>query len=272
MAHEVGKNIPKTQQLFPTNDDGEELYEIDETLSSILHQFGAPLTRYAKNLYGEFYPIKLTDGGKFTDVIIGNRYAELSNGEKMYPLDENGNEFILEIMTNFMFDEQKSFPNSYPITNDNYIIVPNIQDKPYFLKNEDPKLTEEDIVGKLFNQSKKYHDYLTKVRTSRISRSAPKEYKYLNLKRNKIYRRKPPSLEKPKDIPPEPSLKSKPSLEKPKKNPPKPSLELPKENPPKPLSPKEKKSGNSRIFIIIAIVLFLIVSIPILYFKYFSFR
>ncbi|GBN98216.1 hypothetical protein AVEN_149176-1 [Araneus ventricosus] len=169
--------------IFPKNEDG-EFYLTDDKGSSVLRSRNVQLHRYAKNSNNdEIYPIilnKVLNSSK--EDVLKNEYAKLSNNKEYYPIDEYGNEYILvvkNIGVHQVIDEKKSFPDSYPITNDNYIIVPKIDSKPYFLTNSG--VAQENILGELYREISSYYDFVTNVLSNRKSRSSKKMYKYQTL-------------------------------------------------------------------------------------------
>ncbi|KAF8784205.1 hypothetical protein HNY73_011567, partial [Argiope bruennichi] len=165
--------------IFPKTNNGDEFYVEDSEGSSVIMANKKPLPRYAKTKLTEIYPIKLNFFKQPREVIINDKYAKLSNNDEFYPLDECGNEYTLDIKGTLNIDEKKIFPNGYPITNDNFIIVPNIQRKPYFIKNSLIDVKDGNILGKLFRDETDYMDYLTNIASKRASRSDAKEYKFL---------------------------------------------------------------------------------------------
>lgn len=196
--------------IFPKTKDGNEFYVKDSDGASVIELInGNLLPRYAKTKDNdEIYPIKLNFFEIPREIILNNAYAKLSNNQVFYPLDEFGNEYILEVLQTSSLDEKKVFPNSYPITNDNFVIVPNIQYKPYFLKTMIPKVEDKNILGKLYREENDYKDFLTNVKATRKSRSLGKEYMILpkgmwqpsvwvpdSVRGNKSSRKKPNSIQ-----------------------------------------------------------------------------
>ncbi|GBM53906.1 hypothetical protein AVEN_64829-1 [Araneus ventricosus] len=145
--------------IFPETKDAKEFYANDSDGSSI---------------------IELINGNLLSrEVILGNTYDKLSNNQDLYSLDEFGNEFTTEVLQKSSLEKKKVFPNSYPITNDNYVIVPNVQCEPYFLKTMISKVEDKNILGKLNREERYYKDFRTNVKASIKSRSFEKEYMIL---------------------------------------------------------------------------------------------
>lgn len=187
--------------IFPKTKDYDEFYLKNSDGSSIIIQDDIPLPRYAKRKNGdEIYPTQYYKPSQSVrEVVLMNQYAKLSNQQIFYPLDAYGNEYTMT----FWLDEPDpwgqifinvpaSYPNSYPITNDNFVIVPNLENSPYFLWP--PEVVRENILGKLYRDTNGYHDYLTNVMATRTSRSTPKQYIYFSMKEKTPVKRVPASL------------------------------------------------------------------------------
>ncbi|GBN47547.1 hypothetical protein AVEN_122689-1 [Araneus ventricosus] len=180
--------------IFPKTKDGDEFYVHIENGTSIITLNNGHLRDYAKRKNGdEIYPKNfLVRTQVFRELILDNRYAKLSNGQTYYPLNEYGNEYTIEFNNdNLPIDENYYFPNSYAITNDEYIIVPNIEYFAYFLENGSPKVTDKNILGTLCIENRCYFDFLTNVKATRKSRSSRKKYDYLPLGQTKSVTRVP---------------------------------------------------------------------------------
>lgn len=161
------------QLIFPTDSANNEFYlKHKNTQADSLHSAGRKIHRYARDNQGnEFYPKNKKE------LVLDNRYAELKSTLVIYPLDENGNEYIL-------YDDKKrdkdNFPLGYPITNDEFVIVPKIDGRQYVSKNIFPKVNPANIIGMLYREGEGYSDYVTNVRSGRSSRSTVKPiYKVL---------------------------------------------------------------------------------------------
>lgn len=168
--------------IFPKDVEGNEYYLKDKNDYDIIYSAKKLLPRYAKDKYGtEIYPVQemISDFGSYMEVIIREKYA-LRNNEPYYPLDAYGNEYIIHKKdAKGNFDEEASFPISYPITNDKLAIIPKVKNKPYILKNGVPYLTSKNIMGLLFRDRLGFHDFITHIYSIRDSRSTKKMYKIL---------------------------------------------------------------------------------------------
>lgn len=141
---------------------------------------GKMLTRYAKDSDGnEKYPQRAVahEGTQpvLTEVIMNERYAKTAQGKFFYPKDENGNEFIMKPKDKDKWSQV--FAIGYPITNDNYYIIPSYNEKPLFAKRINGDIDESNLVAKIFRQETGYSDYLTNVRAERLSTAQRKNYK-----------------------------------------------------------------------------------------------
>ncbi|GBN65609.1 hypothetical protein AVEN_112040-1, partial [Araneus ventricosus] len=179
--------------IFPETKDGDQFYLIGGDGSSIIEWADHSLNEYAKKKSGdEIYPTRYFEIlESYKEVIVDFKYAKLSNNQPYYPLDEFGNEYTLNIYRNSQIAEPLSYPNGYPITNDNFIIVPNVDKKPYFLKHTNPKVEKENILGKIYSVIYGYNNYLTNVKATRKSRSSPKDYDYLPTGKVEKVKRRP---------------------------------------------------------------------------------
>ncbi|GIX96212.1 uncharacterized protein CDAR_70391 [Caerostris darwini] len=187
--------------IFPKDSNGKEVYLKDSNFSDIFFQRGNYLKRYAFNeMNDEYYPsetIEIQNNILISrNVILNERYAETQDGEIVYPLDENNNEFTLDLE---QYHIEDALPIGYPITNDSFIIVPNVNNKPFIVDTIFPDISERNIRGKLARDSHS-NDFVTNVRSPRISQVAKKRYTtipWLN------YSRPPDSnLQAPKPNPP----------------------------------------------------------------------
>ncbi|GBN19697.1 hypothetical protein AVEN_261780-1 [Araneus ventricosus] len=223
--------------IFPKEEDGEEYYLQDKNRSDIIQQNGILIPRYAKiKSNDEIYPIQrtITEESLFKEICIRFQYAIKSNNRPFYPLDEFGNEYILEIYEEGQVSEKYSFPDSYPITNDDWVIVPNLKGKPYISTTLVPRVERKNILGKLFRQRLGFSDYYTNILSVRKSRSTKKAYKVLpNGKTNAVIRFpilptpsvSDPNVIHPPDVPANPPKKQAvPKV----KNPPNATMDPPK--------------------------------------------
>ncbi|GBN19739.1 hypothetical protein AVEN_261811-1 [Araneus ventricosus] len=189
--------------ILPKTKDEDEFYLKNSDGSSIVIIDDKPLSRYAKKKNGdEIYPTQYFEASQsFREVILENQYAKLFNNRILYPLDAYGNEYTIAIGTyeldargREIIDEEISFPNGYPITNDNYVIVPNVENDPYFLRNSTPTVENENILGKLYREANGYQDYLTNTKATKNSRSPAKGYIYFPTNQTMPVKRVPESL------------------------------------------------------------------------------
>ncbi|GFY06387.1 uncharacterized protein TNCV_3651741 [Trichonephila clavipes] len=142
------------------------------------------LDRYAKTRHGEeIYPIQMTNqtARLYKEVILNEKYAKTNLQKAKYPLDEYGNEYTLEIPIQIEGKEKDYFPQGYPITNDNWVIVPEVDGKEFLSDQLLPKVETNNIIGKLYRESKNYRDYVTHVKSTRFSRAARQTYKIFSL-------------------------------------------------------------------------------------------
>ncbi|KAF8784204.1 Capsid-associated protein Vp91 like protein [Argiope bruennichi] len=166
--------------IYETNSNGDEIYlsNPDDLTDVILVKNGNQLPRYAITHDGEeIYPKYTISIRPFRQIemILNNQYAKDSVGRPKYPLDFNGNEYTLHPISN---DIDKVFPIGYPITNDEKIIIPNINDEPYFIKETDSMVTVNNIDGIIReNWPVGNKDYVTNIKSTRKSR-ALRQYPY----------------------------------------------------------------------------------------------
>ncbi|GFU74756.1 uncharacterized protein TNCV_2431461 [Trichonephila clavipes] len=115
--------------IFPSDAHNNESYIKDDSIggSDVIYMEDVLLDRYAKKNNGEeIYPIEITNQTprRYKEVILNEMYATTDMQEAKYPLDEYGNEYTLEIPFEIAGKEKDYFPQGYPITNDNCVIVP----------------------------------------------------------------------------------------------------------------------------------------------------
>ncbi|GFW11833.1 uncharacterized protein TNCV_4100441 [Trichonephila clavipes] len=120
--------------LFPLDVELNNSYIKDNTNgdSHVIYIGDDLLDRYAKTKNGEeIYPIEITNQTtrRYKEVILNGKYAKTKLQDEKYPLDEYGNEYTLEIPIQVPGKEKDYFPRGYPITNDNWVIVPEIDGK-----------------------------------------------------------------------------------------------------------------------------------------------
>ena len=117
------------------------------------------------------YPQKNTTKYGTTNVIIKNKLLDF------YPADCNGNEFT---------NESGHIIHSlgYPITNDSFIIVPNVDNKPSLKPGDDYLL--KHIKYLLFRPCYDTYDFLTDIKSKRKSNFKTRSYKVLNLNDYKL--------------------------------------------------------------------------------------
>ncbi|GFY61754.1 uncharacterized protein TNIN_226601 [Trichonephila inaurata madagascariensis] len=151
------------------------------------------LDRYAKTNTGEeIYPIQLANQAptRYREVIL-NEYAKTNLQEAKYPLDEYGNEYTPDISIDIAGNEKDYFPQGYPITNDNWVIVPEVNGKIFISDQLLPKVQENNIINKLHREFKNDPDYITNVKSTRQSRAARQGYVTLALN-SVVYGTNPP--------------------------------------------------------------------------------
>lgn len=112
------------------------------------------------------YPTKENSNGLITEILINNNLLN------KYPLDSNKNEFTTEsgcILATL----------GYPITHDNFIILPNVNNKPITLPNDKHLLKHVKYL--LYRPIFNTYDFLTDVQSKRKS-NIPGSYTYTSLK------------------------------------------------------------------------------------------
>ncbi|GFR14699.1 uncharacterized protein TNCT_490232 [Trichonephila clavata] len=163
--------------IFPLDAERNESYLKDNEGSHVIHMGNVFLDRYAKTKNGEeMYPIQMTNPTRFKEVILNEKYAKTALQEAKYPLDEYGNEYTLKISIDIAGKEKEYFPLGYPITNDNLVIVPEVNGKEFISDQWLPQVQAKNIIGKLYREDKKYGDYVTNVRSKRRTRAAMHGY------------------------------------------------------------------------------------------------
>ncbi|GFQ65896.1 uncharacterized protein TNCT_574961 [Trichonephila clavata] len=165
--------------IFPLDAERNESYLKDDGESHVIYMGDVLLDRYAKTRNGEeIYPIQVTHqiARRYKEVILNEKYATTDLQEAKYPLDEYGNEYTLEIPIQIAGKEKGYFPRGYPITNDNWVIVPEVDGKEFISDQLLPKVQATNIIGKLYREGKNYRDYVTNVKSTRLSRAARQKY------------------------------------------------------------------------------------------------
>ncbi|KAG8174899.1 hypothetical protein JTE90_020629 [Oedothorax gibbosus] len=172
--------------LYPTDAQGNEFYlRGKNSPSDFIHYADDddpkailwPVGSYARDRLGnDIYPVRVLDGGLSMDVIPVNlNYTRNRNEEYIYPLDEYGNEYTWVDWT----VEEHAFPVGYPVTHDGFVIVPNVQNRPFFLPvdvSKEPEVTLSRIVHLLPRQPST--DFLTNVPAVRLSRNVNRGVDY----------------------------------------------------------------------------------------------
>ncbi|GBM91812.1 hypothetical protein AVEN_15693-1 [Araneus ventricosus] len=131
--------------IYPKNELNEEIYIWSEKGSYELIS-SYKVNKYATDKYPRFQPGNEEE--YFIEMPLNNKYLEIS-GQSVYPVDEYANEYIPNGM-NIIFEL------GYPITIDNFIIIPNENNKPKYFSNE----TIEGVTG---NGKSKFFEMITKV-------------------------------------------------------------------------------------------------------------
>ncbi|GFQ73882.1 uncharacterized protein TNCT_636201 [Trichonephila clavata] len=163
--------------IFPLDAKGNESYLKDNGESHVIHVDNVLLDRYIKTKNGEeMYPIQMMKPTHFKEVILNEKYAKTALQEAKYPLDEYGNEYTLKIPADIAGKEKDYFPLGYPITNDNFIIIPEVNGKKIISDQLFPNVQVTNITGILYREDKNYRDYVTNLKSTRLSRAADKGY------------------------------------------------------------------------------------------------
>ncbi|GFR07207.1 uncharacterized protein TNCT_396321 [Trichonephila clavata] len=166
--------------IFPLDAEGNESYLKDDGESHVIYMGNVLLDRYAKTKNGEeIYPIQLINPTRFKEVILNEKYAKTALQEAKYPLDEYGNEYTLEIPADIAGKEKDYFPLGYPFTNDCWVIIPEVDGKKISSDQLFPKVQTTNITGILYREDKNYRDYVTNLKSTRLSRSAMQGYMVL---------------------------------------------------------------------------------------------
>ncbi|GFQ98434.1 hypothetical protein TNCT_153971 [Trichonephila clavata] len=108
--------------------------------------------------------------------------------------------------------EKDYFPRGYPITNDNWVIVPEVEGKEFISDQLLPKVQATNIIGKLYREGKHYRDYVTNVKSTRLSRAARQKY---NIFPYVLGASNPPPLNNLLNPPPVPPNKPLPKVSQP---------------------------------------------------------
>ncbi|GFR29463.1 uncharacterized protein TNCT_341121 [Trichonephila clavata] len=171
---------------YPLNRDGMPKHETDDN-----HQYEIDTPKQETGR--KIYPIQVTHqtARRYKEVILNEKYATTDLQEAKYPLDEYGNEYTLEIPIQLAGKEKIYFPRGYPITNDNWVIVPEVDGKELISDQLLPKVQATNIIGKLYREGKNYRDYVTNVKSTHLSRAARQKY---NIFPNVLGASNPPPL------------------------------------------------------------------------------
>ncbi|GFY57138.1 uncharacterized protein TNIN_267991 [Trichonephila inaurata madagascariensis] len=122
--------------IFPLDAERNESYLKDDTNgdSHMIYMGDDLLDRYDKTRNGEeIYPIQMTNQTTrhYKEVLLNEKYAKTDLKEAKYPLDEYGNEYTLEIPIQIAGNEKDYFPRGYPIINDNWVSVLEVDGKEF---------------------------------------------------------------------------------------------------------------------------------------------
>lgn len=131
--------------------ENENTYIIDENSDSytILLQHLDNFHSYAKCNGKEMYPKKALKNNHFVEMMVRDLYAK-ENNKKYYPKDSKNNEYINSV---------GDLLESYPVTCDNSVIIPNHENKP-LVKPNDSDLSKQ-IQCLLYRPDFKRYDFLT---------------------------------------------------------------------------------------------------------------
>lgn len=129
----------------------DQIYITDEHSDSytILLQHLAHFECYIKRDGKEIYPVKNLKNNQFTEMMINNLYAK-ENNKAYYPKDSKNNEYI---------NSSGALLDSYPVTSDGQIIIPNHENKPLFKSNDSN--VSNPIKCLLYRPDFKRYDFLT---------------------------------------------------------------------------------------------------------------
>ncbi|GFQ68500.1 uncharacterized protein TNCT_322791 [Trichonephila clavata] len=140
-------------QRYAKKENGDEYYPMNGEFAR--DQNGTP--QYARTSDGEvIFPLDakgnesyLKDNGEshVIHVILNEKYAKTALQEAKYPLDEYGNEYTLKIPADIAGKEKDYFPLGYPITNDNFIIIPEVNGKKIISDQLFPNVQVTNITG-----------------------------------------------------------------------------------------------------------------------------
>lgn len=156
--------------VFPKDELGNEMYIRDEAIQSELLFLDAATSRkrYARRRdNSEIYPTHPFGDGEI-EYTLFESYALDRDAQPVYPLDENGNEYLDYRV------KKGPKPVEYPITNDNFYIVPGGPDgQPNFCLRR-PPLDVSHIVGVI--EQLDAISFKTNVKSKRMSRGKRKDY------------------------------------------------------------------------------------------------
>lgn len=140
--------------IYPQDRLNKELYIehlVGNKSECVLEEQSEYFDRY---ILSNDYPTKENSNGQITEILINNKLLN------KYPLDSNKNEFTTEsgcILKTL----------GYPITHDNFIILPNVNNKPITLPND--KYLLKHIKYLLYRPFFNTYDFLTDVQSKRKS-------------------------------------------------------------------------------------------------------
>ncbi|GFU33362.1 hypothetical protein NPIL_183761 [Nephila pilipes] len=153
-----------------------EIYIVEKDAGSYsLLKSTRDFVSYVKRGKVEMYPTLKIENG-IAEMIVDDYAKNIFTNEFYYPTDASGNEDTNE---NCDFIEKLG----YPITNDGYIIVPNINNKPKFIENN-KDIAEKDIKYMLLRQGFTLYDFLTDKLSFRKSQKNSMNYSYIPYKAN----------------------------------------------------------------------------------------
>lgn len=194
------RKADKIQTVFPKNADGDEFYL---TFIDPLNLDTIP-DRYAHKKNGdEIYPQRRLYGNLISDYILKSRGYAKRGGKHYYPKDGYNNEFyvnpvVIQANPSTSTHEEEALAASdvlldtYAITNDGKIILPDIGGKHFIDRGKSPYLdgnqSDTFVLGKLVREENGVlKDFLTNVDVPKNLNVKPMKYRYLNLRTN-IYK------------------------------------------------------------------------------------
>lgn len=162
--------LDKKQHIIYPQKNGIPFY-ITDSAGNSHSSLIAQANHFIDYLAPGIYPIKKTQFG-VTEVLINNIYSQ------RYPLDSNLNEYSNQEVSIIL-------DLGYPRSNDGYIILPNLNNKPY-VKPQDRHLLNR-IKYLLYRPEFNSYDFLTTIKSKRHNaRQRPLPYDVLDLSKYKI--------------------------------------------------------------------------------------